>query len=108
MRFRVHVQNKLIPAISGTQVYVYLEGTQVLIPVPVYADASSGTVLGNPYTHQGGDIVFFLPFPLRVSIGFKPAGASVPTIAQVVTATDKAFTYGLRRAAGVPVGWVLT
>lgn len=108
MRFRVHIEKNLIPAAAGVQVYVYLEGTQVPLPVPIYADASSGTVLGNPYTHTGGNIVFYLPYPLRVSIGIKPAGAAAPVIASVVAATDKAFTYGLHKAGGVPVGWVLT
>lgn len=108
MRFRIHIPPNLIPAAAGTQVYVYLEGTSVPVPFPIYADGSSSSTLANPYSHPGGPVVFHLPVQARVSIGLKPAGAASPVIAPVVAASDKVFAYSTMKAGGRPVEWVMT
>ena len=66
---------------GGTTVAVFANGstahgTQLgtLITLPVYADATSGSTLTNPFITPTGDISFYLPFPLRVDLGVQVPG----------------------------------
>jgi hypothetical protein len=108
MRFQVQIPPNLIPAAAGSSIHVYEAGTTNHLSQTLYADGSSSATLANPYTHPGGKVNFFTTQPVRVSIGVQPAGAASPVIAPVVTAAAKSFAYGLMKAAGQPVAWVLS
>ena len=89
---------------TGTTVAVFASGstangTQLgtLITLPLYADATSGTMLTNPFIAPTGDISFYLPFPLRIDLGVQVPGQAqaffpdvdvlrAGTVATVVTA----------------------
>jgi hypothetical protein len=67
---------------SGAVVSVYQEGTTdngaqagTLIAGTVYADATSSSQLGNPFTASSGEISFYLDAPLRVDLGISISGA---------------------------------
>ena len=55
-------------------VSIYLSGTTTLDTEPVYADGSSGTLLGNPFATSTGIIDFYLAAPERVDLGIQPPG----------------------------------
>lgn len=106
MRQQIHISAKQIPAVAGSQVYVYHAGTTVQIVDTIYADSSSATTRSNPYSHPGGDIVFYLARELAIDIGVKPAGAASPVVSQAGAATTQSANYGLMKAGGVPTEWI--
>jgi hypothetical protein len=108
MRFQVQIPPNLIPAAAGSSIHVYEAGTTNHVVQTLYSDQSSGATLANPYPHPGGKVNFYVAQPVRVSIGVQPAGAASPVVAPVVLAGVKAFAYGLMKAAGQPVAWVLS
>jgi hypothetical protein len=66
---------------QGTTVAVFVNGstqngTQLgtLISVPLYADATSGNQLTNPFITPSGGVHFYLPFPMRVDLGIQVPG----------------------------------
>lgn len=107
MRYQVSIPENMIPAASGTQIHVYEAGTTNHVAQTLYADGTSATTLANPYSHGGGKVNFFLPQPMRVSIGVQPAGAASPVVTPVVVAARKAFAYSALKVAGQVVGWIL-
>lgn len=55
-------------------VTIYLNGTVTPFTSAVYADATSNSVLGNPFVTADGDINFYLDAPQRVDLGIQPPG----------------------------------
>jgi hypothetical protein len=95
-----------IPAATGSQIYVYHAGTSVQIANTIYADSSSGTTLSNPYTHPGGNIVFYLAQNVAVDIGVKPSGAASPAVSAVgPAASTTVANYGLHKIGSMVSGW---
>lgn len=104
MRHRINIPDKQITAAAGSQVFVYHAGTTVQIIDTIYADASSATTRANPYSHPGGNIVFYLARDVAIDVGVKPAGAANPVVQSGVTTTQSA-NYGLAKAGGQPTEW---
>jgi hypothetical protein len=104
-RQQVHMPGKQVPAAAGSQIYVYHAGTTVQIVDTIYADASSAATRSNPYSHPGGDVVFYLARELAIDIGVKPAGAAAPVVSQAGAATTQAASYGVMKAGGQPTEW---
>jgi hypothetical protein len=104
MRQQVNIPGKQIVAASGSQIYVYHAGTTVQIADTIYADSSSGTTRANPYSHPGGNIVFYLARDLNVDIGVKPAGAAAP-VTSPAGPTAQSANYGLLKSGGMPTAW---
>lgn len=60
----------------GAQVTVRESGLSVLIAQPLYADATSGAVLPNPFVASTGAVDFWLEEPQRVSVLVQAGGHS--------------------------------
>jgi hypothetical protein len=105
MRQQVNIPGKQITAAAGSQIYVYHAGTTVQIADTLYADSSSATTLANPYSHPGGNIVFYLARELNIDIGVKPAGAAAPASTPAGVTSTQVANYGLHKAGSMPVGW---
>lgn len=108
MRFKASIPENMIPAAAGSQIHVYAAGTTNHVAQAVYGDPYTQTPLANPYAHPGGKVAFWVAQPATVQVGVQPAGATSPVISPPVTAATKSFSYGLMKAAGRPVSWVLT
>jgi hypothetical protein len=106
MRHQVNIPGKQLTAAAGSQVFVYHAGTTVQIADTIFADASSAATRANPYSHPGGNVVFYLARDVVIDVGVKPAGAANPVVQSGVTTTQSA-NYGLLRNAGQPADWFL-
>jgi len=104
-RQQVNIPAKQIPAAAGSQIYVYHAGTTVQIADTIYADSSSATTRANPYSHPGGNIVFYLARDLAIDVGVKPSGAASPVSSPAGVASTQVANYGLMKSGGVPTGW---
>jgi hypothetical protein len=104
-RQQVNIPGKQIPAAAGSQIYVFHAGTTTQITDTIYADSSSATTRSNPYSHPGGNIVFYLARDLAIDVGVKPSGAASPVSNAVGVASTQVANYGLHTVGGAPVGW---
>jgi hypothetical protein len=66
---------------GGATVSVFARGTTqggtqlgTLTTLPLYADASSGTLLTNPFITTTGAVSFYLPLPARFDLGIQVPG----------------------------------
>lgn len=105
MRQQFNIPAKKIPAAAGSQIYVYHAGTSVQIADTIFVDSSSGSTLANPYSHPGGNIVFYLTRDLAIDIGVKPSGAAAPVVSQAGVVSTQVANYGLHKIGGQPSGW---
>lgn len=60
---------------TSTSVRVLMPGTTTLISDLLYADASSGTTLSNPFVIANGKLSFYLADPQRVRLGVTVTGS---------------------------------
>jgi hypothetical protein len=70
-----------------------LGGTQLgtLITQPVYADATSGNALGNPFITVSGNVNFYLAWPQRVDLGIQVPGQAQVFFPDVDVDTNNAL-----------------
>jgi hypothetical protein len=55
-------------------VTIFLNGTTTQFTNAVYADATSNTLLGNPFVSADGNVDFYLDTSQRVDLGIQPPG----------------------------------
>lgn len=89
--FRAPIQDLDGNIQPGAVITLFQNGTTTPFVDPVYADATSTTLLGNPWTTPDGNIDFYLDIPQRVDLGIAPAGQSqviIPDIDVEVSGTS--------------------
>jgi hypothetical protein len=89
---RAHCYHLLVDAagdaLPGSQVAVCYAGTTTPISATIWADDSSATVLGNPFTAVTGAIEFYLDEPQRVCLQVTPQSSSPQTFDNVDVGPD--------------------
>jgi len=72
--YRAPVQDINGGLLAGTVVTLYSPGTNTPLPVPIYADGTTGTLLPNPFVSTDGNISFYLDGSQRLDLGVQPPG----------------------------------
>lgn len=109
-RYQYSVSAAGTGAVTGSQVYVYVQGTTNLLPETLYADPKSDTTLANPFTLGANPMItFYLKKERPVSLGVvnPHSSAPVPTVSTIVAVkpAQVVTTPGTMTVAGQVVNW---